>query len=342
MSSIRLTEQSANLPAPGEDQGTKTVELFAKDDPSNPGTTVVASVDSAGNSGNFQGPKGDQGDTGAIGPVGPPGTISSQFVTDILNPIEIESLTLAGVGRELIAHETVGSSGPDIMTVYSYDADGPAKNAPYVMNTGDGGTSRWIARGGVFHQTPPNSSNGSRFITAAEIIKLGDIDNKFSDDEFEVFNEADNTKILGFDSSAITTATKRTLSIPDENGTIVTKENDQTFDKNITVQGQAHSETNTLTDQASIPTDVNQGNVHTVTLQGNRTLSNPTNLKDGGTYVWIIKQDAVGGRTLAYGSSFKFEGGITPILSTASNAVDILSTVSDGANLFAQLIKDFK
>lgn len=178
MSFWRFTEQAGDPPQPSPEGIKKTIRVFAKDDPAAPGTTIVASVDSAGNAGDFQGPKGDQGDTGAIGPIGPPGTISSQFVADILNPTEIESLTLAGVGRELITHQVVGSSGPDVMAVYSYDADGPAKNAPYVMNTGDGGTTRWISRGGRFHQTPPNAANGDRFITAAEIIKLNTLKNE--------------------------------------------------------------------------------------------------------------------------------------------------------------------
>lgn len=111
---------------------------------------------------------------------------------------------------------------------------------------------------------------------------------------------------------------------------------------NVEIEGQGHSKTNTLTDIASIITDANNGNVHTVTLAGNRNLSNPLNLKDGATYLWIIKQDATGSRTLTYGTAFKFEAGITPTLSTAPNAVDILSAISDGTNVFTQLIKDFK
>ena len=61
----------------------------------------------------------------------------------------------------------------------------------------------------------------------------------------------------------------------------------------------------TLTDAATIAVDASLSNSFVVTLGGNRTLANPTGLKDGGTYHFLIKQDATGSRTLAFGSFFK-------------------------------------
>ena len=43
----------------------------------------------------------------------------------------------------------------------------------------------------------------------------------FSDADFQVFDNSDNTKILALQCSGITTATTRTLTIPDANGTIL-------------------------------------------------------------------------------------------------------------------------
>lgn len=107
---------------------------------------------------------------------------------------------------------------------------------------------------------------------------------------------------------------------------------------NLQVGGQAYSPTNTLTDTATITTDCNLGNVHTVTLGGNRTLGAPTNLQNGATYIWIIKQPAVGGPyTLAYNSVFKFESGSAPILSVGANDIDILTGVSDGVNVYGSM-----
>lgn len=81
----------------------------------------------------------------------------------------------------------------------------------------------------------------------------------------------------------------------------------------------------TLTDAATIATNMNLGNNFAVTLGGNRTLGNPTNITAGQAGQIVVTQDATGSRTLAYASDWKFAGGSAPTLSTAANAVDILS-----------------
>jgi hypothetical protein len=62
-----------------------------------------------------------------------------------------------------------------------------------------------------------------------------------------------------------------------------------------------------------------------VTLTGNITSMSVINVLAGkaGTIAFI--QDATGSRTTVWSSTFKFAGGVTPALSTAPNAVDILS-----------------
>lgn len=65
-----------------------------------------------------------------------------------------------------------------------------------------------------------------------------------------------------------------------------------------------------------------------LTMTGNATLANPTNMVDGLQIVIPIKQDATGSRLLTYGIKWKFPGG-APALSTAANARDVLSGVYD-------------
>jgi hypothetical protein len=103
--------------------------------------------------------------------------------------------------------------------------------------------------------------------------------------------------------------------------------------------GQAWSVTTNLTgDAANIATNCNDGNVFDMTLGASSgQLDNPTNQKDGATYVWIIRQDGTGGRTLTYGANFVFPGGTAPALSSAAGEVDLLVAVSDGTNLYADL-----
>jgi len=105
---------------------------------------------------------------------------------------------------------------------------------------------------------------------------------------------------------------------------------------------QAFALTNTLADGANIATNCALGNVHEVTLAGNRTLDNPTNLADGATYIWRLNQDGTGTRTLAFGSAFNFAGGTVPTLSTAPSSRDILTGVSDGTIIDCSLALDFK
>lgn len=95
----------------------------------------------------------------------------------------------------------------------------------------------------------------------------------------------------------------------------------------------------TLTDAATINTDASLSNTFLVTLGGNRTLANPTNLQAGQTVVWHVRQDATGGRTLSFGALFKFVGMLTPTLSTAANAKDVLECSYDGVEFLCTLRK---
>lgn len=82
-----------------------------------------------------------------------------------------------------------------------------------------------------------------------------------------------------------------------------------------------------LTDGATITPDFADSNFFSVTLGGNRTLANPTNIVAGQSGSVFITQDATGSRTLAYGSYWDFAGGAAPTLSTAANTVDRLDYV---------------
>jgi hypothetical protein len=98
-----------------------------------------------------------------------------------------------------------------------------------------------------------------------------------------------------------------------------------------------------LTDGATITPDFALANNFSVTLGGNRTLANPTNLTVGQSGVIKITQDGTGSRTLAYGSNWDFAAGTVPTLTTTANAVDILAYYVDGAsNITTRFIGDRK
>jgi hypothetical protein len=98
-----------------------------------------------------------------------------------------------------------------------------------------------------------------------------------------------------------------------------------------------------LTDGATITADFAAANNFSVTLGGNRTLANPTNVVAGQSGIIKISQDGTGSRTLAYGSSWDFPSGVVPSLTTTANAVDILAYYVDtSTNITARLVGDRK
>jgi hypothetical protein len=95
-----------------------------------------------------------------------------------------------------------------------------------------------------------------------------------------------------------------------------------------------------LTDGATITPDFAVANNFSVTLGGNRTLANPSNLIAGQSGCIWITQDATGSRTLAYGSSWDFAGGTAPTLTITASARDCLVyAVQSTTQITATLLK---
>jgi hypothetical protein len=98
----------------------------------------------------------------------------------------------------------------------------------------------------------------------------------------------------------------------------------------------------TVTDGATVTWLLGSAQVGVLTLGGNRTMASPgAEMKNGGTYVLFVIQDATGSRTLTWDAVYKWAEGITPVLSTAANAIDILTFVSDGTNMYGVAQKAF-
>jgi len=97
-----------------------------------------------------------------------------------------------------------------------------------------------------------------------------------------------------------------------------------------------------LTPGTNVAVNMSSGFNFSLAMGGAYTLSNPTNTKDGqGGYIYIV-QDGTGSRTLAFGTNWKFEGGVDPVLSTAANAVDVLTyQVRSSTFIVASLAKGF-
>ncbi len=97
-----------------------------------------------------------------------------------------------------------------------------------------------------------------------------------------------------------------------------------------------------LTDGATIMVDMNNGDIGTVTIAGNRILAF-SNLSSGQYFQMIITQDVVGGRTLTLPASTKvINGGAGAVtLSTAAGSVDILTFSYVGTTLYCNYGKNY-
>ena len=103
---------------------------------------------------------------------------------------------------------------------------------------------------------------------------------------------------------------------------------DSLLGKNLHIGTAAVADIVSLTDGANIAVDFNAGQNFAVQLAGNRTLESPTNCVAGQTGSIFVIQDGTGGRTLSYGTNWKFAGGTAPTLSTAISAVDRIDYIA--------------
>jgi hypothetical protein len=98
----------------------------------------------------------------------------------------------------------------------------------------------------------------------------------------------------------------------------------------------------TLTAGSTINWDLDDNQVAYVQLNADATLANPTNQQAGATYILIMKQDGGTVRTISFGSAYKFPAGNALTLTPATNAVDILTFISDGTNMYGGFVQDLK
>jgi hypothetical protein len=115
------------------------------------------------------------------------------------------------------------------------------------------------------------------------------------------------------------------------NAADVTAQN--TFQKTVSASIQS------ITYGATITLDLTAGNDATITLGGNPTIANPSTMPVGASGHIKLVQDATGGRTVTWGSYWKFGAAGTPVLSTAANAIDVLCYwVMDSTHIVAAVI----
>jgi hypothetical protein len=98
-------------------------------------------------------------------------------------------------------------------------------------------------------------------------------------------------------------------------------------DQNNTFSKSQRGSITALSDGSTITPNFADNNHFSVTLGGNRTLANPTNIVAGQSGSIFVTQDGTGSRTLSYSGYWDFPAATAPTLSTTAAAVDRIDYV---------------
>lgn len=99
---------------------------------------------------------------------------------------------------------------------------------------------------------------------------------------------------------------------------------------NVFTKNQSVSPTVVASATGTYTPDASTSNNFQLTLTGNLTLANPTNLTSGMVLNLTLDEDATGGRTITLGTIYKFPGGTVPTWVTTASAKNFISGYYDG------------
>ena len=115
-------------------------------------------------------------------------------------------------------------------------------------------------------------------------------------------------------------------------GTAATLSNDETFTGAKTLAKTIQTIT-AATDGSTVTFNLSLGNIHTVTLGGNRTLA-LSNGSTGQVFILRLLQDGTGSRTVTWFSTIKWPGGVTPTLTPTASKADVFGFVTTGSGTY--------
>lgn len=96
-----------------------------------------------------------------------------------------------------------------------------------------------------------------------------------------------------------------------------------------------------LTRATNTPWDASETVGAYLSLDGNTTMATPTGLIRGRTYQLVARQDATGGRTMAFSAGYKFESGVTLPITATSGKTHVVDFVYDGTSMLARNVAVF-
>jgi hypothetical protein len=109
----------------------------------------------------------------------------------------------------------------------------------------------------------------------------------------------------------------------------------------LDVTGAIYSRLVTVSPSSNVTVNWNSGNVQTLTLNSNTSLSF-SNAQAGGEYKLILNQDSAGNRTVTWPASVKWPGGTAPTLTSTTGAIDMVDFTFTGSTYLGTYNLDFQ
>lgn len=184
----------------------------------------------------------------------------------------------------------------------------------------EAGKLQFFARYGIKLVGTRNSTSAASFETGSS-----------SDHAVEIVNGA--TGVIPLVANAISSTSVNTIEAQTNGTRVWAVRKSQSY-------GTHYSQGNV---SGSVTFDFDNGNFISATLTGNITSTTFSNHQAGGRYVLKLTQDGAGSRTWTPPTSFKYPGGISGNILTATiGAVDVFICDSDGTNLYCNGLFDVK
>lgn len=236
-----------------------------------------------------------------------------QFGVNALEKMRVHSDGNVGIGsvnptEVLDVAGTVKSTGFRLTTNPS---------AGYVLTSNSTGIGTWMP-------TASGSGSGTVNTGIADRVAIYDAAGTTVDSSTKIFDNGTNVGIGTIAPRSAVELGVRALNIVGSNvgiGTVLVP-------TTLSIKGGFSQIVPTLTDAATVATDASLGNHFRVTLGGNRTLGNPTNVTDGQRIVWELIQDGTGSRTITLDTKFAFGTDLTGVtLTTTASKRDFLTAI---------------